>query len=446
MRSDARTRAQGRRLPSISITGVVCLAALMTACQAQPPGANLPESVAIDTTTTSITTSTTTTAVPPTDAAVAADEAPAPPPAASRYVVPSSEVTPDAKQLAVDIVHDLANYEANTNHAGRLLVYRTEEGPPIDDVASPLTHPGYWSRGEVVYPQLGGLTADRVSVMVVIRQAIGRGDEPEQTGVLTIDVRLVDDGNGRRFERLATAGGAFETIEHLNRARELAPDRRARQGCARDDRAREPAARGAHRSTNRDARLRHARHPCRARVPRPPRRHVPTRRRHALRRHRPGNRAPAQRVRARPSEPPHGGPRRRHPSHRGHPRDRRPRGRIAHHGDHALDVGPPRRETGRRAVGSRRQELVTLFHQHGAPGSRSPGCQRLIRGEGWRSSGPPPRRPSRGPSSCRRAGRHPIRVRTPARDHPHRRTSRRRRTRSGRREDSTARSARVALR
>lgn len=226
MRPDARTGAQGRRLLSISITGVVCLAALMTACQAQPPGANLPESVAIDTTTTSLTTSTTTTAVPPTDAAVAADEAPTPPPVASRYVVPSSEVAPDAKQLAVDIVHDLTNYEANTNHAGRLLVYRTEEGPPIDDVASPLTHPGYWSRGEVVYPQLGGLTADRVSVMVVTRQTIGRGDEPEQTVVRTIDVRLVDDGNGWRFERLASAGGAFESIEHLSRAHEVATDPR----------------------------------------------------------------------------------------------------------------------------------------------------------------------------------------------------------------------------
>src|SRR5690606_25674833 len=49
---------------------------------------------------------------------------------------------------------------------------------------------------------------------------------PGRPGVRTIDGRLVDDGNGWRFERLASGGGAFETIEHLNRAHEVATDPR----------------------------------------------------------------------------------------------------------------------------------------------------------------------------------------------------------------------------
>lgn len=202
---------------------MVCLVVLVAACQAVPPGASVPSRMVAATTTTQVLTSTTTTTVP---ATVPPAEVAAAPPVANRYVVPQSEVAPDAKQLAVDIVYDLTNYEGDTDHANRLLVHADADHAPLAEVVDPLTHPGSWSRGEVIYPQLGGLTADKASVMVVTRQTIGRGSEPAETVIRTIDVRLVRDESGWRFDHLASAGGSFGSIEELALAHEVANDPR----------------------------------------------------------------------------------------------------------------------------------------------------------------------------------------------------------------------------
>ncbi|MPZ71919.1 MAG: hypothetical protein GEU74_01605 [Nitriliruptorales bacterium] len=76
--------------------------------------------------------------------------------------------------------------------------------------------PDAFSAGRVVYPQLGGLTlggsADRISVMVVVRQDLARtrkGSQPETSAVTrTVDVRLVNRDDQWLVEDVADSGGA----------------------------------------------------------------------------------------------------------------------------------------------------------------------------------------------------------------------------------------------
>ena len=121
-----------------------------------------------------------------------------PPPAReARYVVADGEVEPEAKQLAADIAYALTTYEESDDSTARLSSIAGAAGvDPLMEAAVPLTHVGRWYRGLVVYPQLGGLTDERVSVMVVIRQTVGFG---LRTGVLRrSDPRhSPDPGRGR---------------------------------------------------------------------------------------------------------------------------------------------------------------------------------------------------------------------------------------------------------
>ena len=150
-----------------------------------------------------------------------------PPPLAPRFVVPEGEVVREAKQLASDIAYDLTTYEREDDPAARFA--GIAGGTDVDllaEVGEPLTHPGRWSRGEVLYPQMGGLTSEKTSIMVVTRQTVGTGSEPEFTVVRTLDIRLVMGPTGWEFEALASAGGAFEDVEDLQLAHAVAADPR----------------------------------------------------------------------------------------------------------------------------------------------------------------------------------------------------------------------------
>jgi hypothetical protein len=93
-------------------------------------------------------------------------------------------------------------------------------------VSAPLTHPGYWSRGEVVYPQMGGLRNDRASVMVVISQTLGSASEDAFSVVRTLDIRLVRGESGWEFDALSSAGGEFDNLDELSGAHAVASDPR----------------------------------------------------------------------------------------------------------------------------------------------------------------------------------------------------------------------------
>ena len=74
---------------------------------------------------------------------------------------------------------------------------------------APIVHEGTWSRGRVVYPQLGGLEARRAAVIVVVEQTIGDVDGP-RTETRVMDVRVRRDGPDApwRVEEVASVGGA----------------------------------------------------------------------------------------------------------------------------------------------------------------------------------------------------------------------------------------------
>jgi hypothetical protein len=171
------------------------------------------------TTSTTTTTTTTTTTLPP---------APPPRPPAGPYQVPPGEAEPEAKQLAADIAYALTTYLASDDHSARLSALA---GPArvgrLTQVAAPLIHPGSWSRGEVIYAQLGGLRNDRASVMVVTRQTVGSdGDVDYFSVVRTLDIRLVRGPSGWEFDSLSSAGGVFESLDDLALAHAVARDSR----------------------------------------------------------------------------------------------------------------------------------------------------------------------------------------------------------------------------
>lgn len=215
-----------RRQLAIAAIGVAVLATIIVVVvlRSSPsprggidPGAQPSPSTTSTPGTTTVTVATTT--APVTTLAV--------PPREARYVVPESEVEREAKQLASDIAYTLTTYEAADDPILRFSSIASAENVDLlIEAGAPLTHLGRWSRGQILYPQLGGLTADRVSVMVVTRQTVGSSSVPEFSVVRTLDIRLVMGDLGWEFDRLASAGGAFESVEDLALAHAVAADPR----------------------------------------------------------------------------------------------------------------------------------------------------------------------------------------------------------------------------
>jgi hypothetical protein len=137
----------------------------------------------------------------------AADLPPAPEPAPV-YAPVEAETHPNAKALGAAVARTLTTYEPEEpleNVVDRAADGRHERSDL--DAARPLHHPEGWSRGEVLYPQFGGLTADRCSIMVVVRQTRGLPDGTIREEVRTVDVRLRLAGSDWVFDALASAGG-----------------------------------------------------------------------------------------------------------------------------------------------------------------------------------------------------------------------------------------------
>jgi hypothetical protein len=133
------------------------------------------------------------------------------PPEPKPYRVPGTDVAREAKRVACRVAEAVTTHERWTraDEIGR-------EAAGSDGArrrararaAAPLHRPYSWSRGVVVYPQLGGLRGDRASVMVVVRREIGVGPRVERTETRTLDVRLVRENGSWRFDSLASVGGS----------------------------------------------------------------------------------------------------------------------------------------------------------------------------------------------------------------------------------------------
>lgn len=130
------------------------------------------------------------------------------------------EVYPNAKRLAGRVAELLTTYDSDDDWAAVVdqLASSADRRRALTEAAAPLRVDGASSRGEVVYPQLGGRTGDQVSVMVVTRQTL-TGPQGTQAVARTLDVRLrIAEGDQWVFDELASAGGA-----PIARPRDLSP-------------------------------------------------------------------------------------------------------------------------------------------------------------------------------------------------------------------------------
>lgn len=85
--------------------------------------------------------------------------------------------------------------------------------------AGGLVQPASVSTGTVMYPQMGGVTPDAVSVMVLVRQETIDAEGRAATVTRTLDIRLRLEGDRWAFDRLASDGGPVESRpDHLSPA------------------------------------------------------------------------------------------------------------------------------------------------------------------------------------------------------------------------------------
>jgi hypothetical protein len=126
----------------------------------------------------------------------------------SPYLPVLGEVEPTLKEEAVLTVQALLSYEPATSSvdAARQRLVARAAPAEIADKAAPVLIAGASSAADVVYPQLGGLTADRASVMLVVRHRLLRQGE-QQSLVRTVDVRLVRREARWTVEDIASFGG-----------------------------------------------------------------------------------------------------------------------------------------------------------------------------------------------------------------------------------------------
>lgn len=135
---------------------------------------------------------------------------PSPPAVPPPYEPAANEVYPNAKRLAGRVAQSLTTYEqgASVEEVAAGVAPDDTHVEELAEVAAPLVREGVWSRGTVVYPQLGGVLSDRVSVMVVTRQEFGTGGEVAEVLTRTLDVRLRLNGEEWVLDRVASIGGA----------------------------------------------------------------------------------------------------------------------------------------------------------------------------------------------------------------------------------------------
>jgi hypothetical protein len=133
--------------------------------------------------------------------------------AASRTAAPprldAAESFPAVKKLAMNTAVSLTTYSPSSS--AQSVAARVAGSPAarraLATSLAPLFHSGATSTGTVVYPQMGGATSDRASVMVVVRQTFQRAGHAAVTQTRILDIRLARGASGWRFDALASAGG-----------------------------------------------------------------------------------------------------------------------------------------------------------------------------------------------------------------------------------------------
>lgn len=147
---------------------------------------------------------------------------PAIPEAPTPFELSDAELERGTKQFAAEVALVLTTYDPQETleEIARRLPERSNP-EAVSTAIQSLHHPGSWSRGSIVYPQLGGLLPEQLSVMVVVEQQIGT-PTGIRTETRTLDIRVGRDEVGWFFEGLASHGG-----EPVPRPDTLGPEARA---------------------------------------------------------------------------------------------------------------------------------------------------------------------------------------------------------------------------
>lgn len=122
---------------------------------------------------------------------------------------PAQEQFPAAKRAAAAIARGVTTYApgATAESLARALDVPAARRRSFAATIRPFVHRGVRSAGEVIYPQLSGVTPSTLGTMVVVRQLLEdmRGRRRSETRVLDIRLRRVA---GRwTLDRIATVGG-----------------------------------------------------------------------------------------------------------------------------------------------------------------------------------------------------------------------------------------------
>ncbi len=137
------------------------------------------------------------------------------------YEPTPGEALPDAKRVAARAVEQLTTYAPGDEPD--LIARRVSDDEEVARrlvvEAAPMWIAGRRSTGRVIYPQLGGSTADAASVMVVVQQTIEEDGGASQVVTRTLDVRLRLRDGVWALDRLASAGGT-----QVPRPDELSPE------------------------------------------------------------------------------------------------------------------------------------------------------------------------------------------------------------------------------
>ena len=139
-------------------------------------------------------------------------------PKPKRYRPDQAEEFPNAKRLASRVVEQALTYEpgqTSSKLSGSLPSSEQSRGE-LASILEPLVDPAKRSFGEVVYPQLSGVTDTTFGAMVLARQFLVDPNAPPEATTRVFDVRLRLAADGWRLARIASVGGsAVERPESL---------------------------------------------------------------------------------------------------------------------------------------------------------------------------------------------------------------------------------------
>lgn len=136
------------------------------------------------------------------------------PSSAAPFEAHPDDVYRNAKQVAGRVVQHLTTYPTGSAPRDVAATVVSEFGGDMDTLAAAaagLVNPTAASSGRVVYPQLGGVTPNAASVMVLVRQETIDAEGRSATVTRTLDVRLRLEGDRWAFDHLASDGGPAES-------------------------------------------------------------------------------------------------------------------------------------------------------------------------------------------------------------------------------------------